>query len=175
MILDGEDSTIQVKHRGETVDADKKNAIGAGPNLVSYNPITKTGYVDIPADDDNINIIEYAANTAAAVRLNTETGKATQILLVTTDGSDECGPTDPSCGLNMQGLGELLQQQYGVHLALSMDQGGSTTMWIKGERPDRNGVVSRSHSSVPDIEDTPRNVANGLFIEVLNKEVPQPY
>ena len=52
-----------------------------------------------------------------------------------------------------------------------MDQGGSTTMWIKGERPDRGGVVSRSHSSVPDIDDTPRNVANGVFVELVGKKV----
>lgn len=43
-------------------------------------------------------------------------------------------------------------------------------MWIKGERPDRNGVVSRSHSSVPDIDDTPRNVANGIFVELLGNK-----
>lgn len=138
-------------HRGETVGEAVQNAIGAGPNLVSYDPVSKTSYVDIPKDDDNINIIEYAANTAVAAKLNTETGKVTHIMLVTTDGSDECGPSDPSCGLNMEQLGGLLKNAYGAHIALSMDQGGSTTMWIKGERPDRNGVVSRSHSSVPDI------------------------
>jgi hypothetical protein len=43
-------------------------------------------------------------------------------------------------------------------------------MWIKGERPDRNGVVSRSHSAVPDIYDTPRHVANGVFIELVSNE-----
>ena len=70
----------------------------------------------------------------------------------------------------MHALSGLLKEQYGVHQALSMDQGGSTTMWIKGERPDRGGVVSRSHSSVPDIDDTPRNVANGVFVELLSKK-----
>lgn len=170
MSFEGENTNIKVLHRGETVGDEVQNAIGAGPNLVSYNATTKTSYVDIPADDDNINNLEYAANTAVAAKLDTETGKATHILLVTTDGSDECGPSDPSCGLNMETLGGLLKDQYGVHIALSMDQGGSTTMWIKGERPDRNGVVSRSHSSVPDIEDTPRSVANGVFIELLGKK-----
>jgi hypothetical protein len=107
--IDGADTTIEVKHRGETVAADKLNAIGAGPNLVSYNATSKTSYVDIPADDDNINIIEYAANTAVAVKFDTETGKATHILLVTTDGSDECGPSQPTCGINMYSLGGLLK------------------------------------------------------------------
>jgi exopolysaccharide biosynthesis protein len=170
MSFDGENTNVQVLHRGETVGDEVQNAIGAGPNLVSYNSTTKTSYVDIPADDDNINILEYAANTAVAAKLNPDTGKATHVMLMTTDGSDECGPSMPSCGLNMEGLGELLKEAYGANIAISMDQGGSTTMWIKGERPDRNGVVSRSHSSVPDIEDTPRNVANGVFIELIGKK-----
>lgn len=102
MSFEGEDSNIQVLHRGETVADEVQNAIGAGPNLVSYDPVTKTSFVDIPKDDDNINDIEYAANTAVAAKFNTETGKVTHIMLVTTDGSDECGPSDPSCGLNME-------------------------------------------------------------------------
>lgn len=69
----------------------------------------------------------------------------------------------------MRTIAGLIKYQYGAHMALSMDQGGSTTMWIKGERPDRNGVVSRAHNFIPDVEDSPRNVANGLFIEVLKK------
>ena len=170
MTFDGENTTIEVLHRGETVADSVQTAIGAGPNLVSYNATSKEAYVNIPADDDNINLLEFAANTAVAVKLDTETGKATHILLVTTDGSDECGPTDPSCGLNMQTLAGMLKDAYGAHMSLSMDQGGSTTMWIKGERPDRGGVVSRSHSSVPDIDDTPRNVANGVFVELLGKK-----
>lgn len=167
MSFDKDNTNIQTLHRGETVGDDVKTAIGAGPNLVSYNATTKTAYSDIPFDDDNINLLEFAANTAVGIKFDTEGGKATHILLLTTDGSDECGPTDPSCGLNMHVLADLMREQYGVHQALSMDQGGSTTMWIKGERPDRGGVVSRSHSSVPDIEDTPRNVANGIFVELI--------
>ena len=58
MVFDGEDTNIEVMHRGETVSDDKQNAIGAGPNLVSYNATSKMGYVDIPSDDDNINDIE---------------------------------------------------------------------------------------------------------------------
>lgn len=53
----------------------------------------------------------------------------------------------------MRTIAGLIKYQYGAHMALSMDQGGSTTMWIKGERPDRNGVVSRAHNFIPDVED----------------------
>jgi hypothetical protein len=77
--------------------------------------------VDIPKDDDNINDLEYAANTAVAAKISPTTGKVTQIMLVTTDGSDECGPSDPSCGLNMEHLGGLLKDAYGANIALSMD------------------------------------------------------
>ncbi len=109
MSFDGFDSNIWTLHRGETAPESVQNAIGAGPNLVSYNATSKESYVDIPKDDDNINILEFAANTAIGVKLNTETGKATHILLITTDGSDECGPSDPSCGLNMYTLGGLMK------------------------------------------------------------------
>src|SRR5690349_11356408 len=30
-----------------------------------------------------------------------------------------------------------------------MDQGGSTTMWIAGENPDRNGIVSNTYNVAP--------------------------
>ena len=39
---------------------------------------------------------------------------------------------------------------------------------MKGANPDRDGVVSRSHNTEPAIEDGPRNVANGLFVQILN-------
>lgn len=121
MSFDGDKADVWVLHKGETVGDDVQTAIGAGPNLVSYNSTTKESFVDIPADDDNINLLEFAANTAVGIKLDTETGKATHILLVTTDGSDECGPTDPSCGLNMYSLGGLLKEAYGVHKSISMD------------------------------------------------------
>ena len=68
----------------------------------------------------------------------------------------------------MYTLSRHLKDLYGVHQALSMDQSGST-MWIRGERPHRGGVVSHSHSSFPDIEDRPRNVSNGVFVELVGK------
>jgi exopolysaccharide biosynthesis protein len=86
---------------------------------------------------------------------------------VTTDGSDECGPKDDTCGLNSLNLASLMKDKFSCNLAMSMDQGGSTTMWVKGANTDRDGVVSRSHNTEPVEQDGPRNIANGLFIETL--------
>jgi hypothetical protein len=163
-----------------------RSAIAAGPNLVSYNSTTGESFVDIPSDDDNINILEHAANSAVGlVRGPVKTSQATQLLLVTTDGSDECGPKDITCGLNSRDLASLMKDHFGTQQAMSMDQGGSTTLWsppppsppshsqrvlmcrVKGANPERNGVVSRSHNTVPADQDGPRNVANGLFVELL--------
>jgi exopolysaccharide biosynthesis protein len=175
LAIDGEQSTIDVVHRAETVDDSVKNAIAAGPNLVSFNSSTGESYVDIPSDDDNINILEHAANTAVGViysEQNKKVGSALRsssgkMIFVTTDGSDECGPKDISCGLNSRDLASLMKDHFGAHVAMSMDQGGSTTMWVKGANPARDGVVSRSHNNKPVEEDGPRNVANGLFLALV--------
>ena len=46
--------------------------------------------------------------------------------------------------------------------------GGSTGMWIKGENPSRNGMVSRSDNKKPEEEEGARRLANGLFIEIIS-------
>lgn len=66
----GAASTIEVLHRGEPVADSIQSAIGAGPNLVSFDASTGTSYVDIPSDDDNINILEHAANSAVGLVLS---------------------------------------------------------------------------------------------------------
>jgi len=51
---------------------------------------------------------------------------------------------------------------------MSMDQGGSTTMWVKQQAANgRNGVVSRSHNTDPVENDGPRSVANGVFVQLI--------
>lgn len=170
--INGLASRINVVHRGESCDRSVKNAIGAGPNLVSYNASTAQSFIDIPEDDDNINIFEHAANTAVGLQLATASSgssalKATSMIMITTDGSDECGRKDITCGLNSEDLASLMKDHFMVQMAMSMDQGGSTTMWVKGANPERNGVVSRSHNNEPVEQDGPRNVANGLFFELV--------
>ena len=47
---------------------------------------------------------------------------------------------------------------FGAHEAMSMDQGGSTTMFVRGQ--GETGIVSNGGGGG-------RNIANGLFIEKL--------
>lgn len=169
--IDKTASDIDVLYRGETVDDSVAHAIGAGPNLVSYNADTGESYVDVPKDDDNVNKLVYEATAAVGLVLSaqSEAGQqpaSTEMVLVTTDGSDACMPNEPYCGLVSPNLGSLMREVFHCGLAMSMDQGGSTTMWIKGEAPDRNGVVSKSDNKEPDGGGV-RSIANGLFIEVL--------
>jgi exopolysaccharide biosynthesis protein len=171
LAINGETSTVNVVYRGETVEESISNAIAAGPNLVSYNETSQSSYLDIPSDDDNINILEHAANTAVGITYTkNEDGsnmKSSKMIIVTTDGSDECGPKDITCGLNSADLSSLMKDHFKCNVAMSMDQGGSTTMWVKGANPSRDGVVSRSHNDRPEEEDGPRHVANGLFISLV--------
>ena len=172
--IDGTASDIDVLYRGETVDDSVMHAIGAGPNLLSYDISTGTSYVDIPDDDDNINRFVYEATAAVGLVLDKKddsSGKqplAREMVLITTDGSDACMPNEPYCGLVAPSLASLMQEVFNCGLAMSMDQGGSTTMWIGGENPERNGVVSKSDNKEPDGGGT-RSIANGLFIEIVSK------
>mmetsp|Transcript_2879 Transcript_2879/g.6065 ORF Transcript_2879/g.6065 Transcript_2879/m.6065 type:complete len:327 (-) Transcript_2879:155-1135(-) len=154
------DYGIEVLQRGEQGSADIVYGLGAGPNLVSFNASTGESYVDIPADDDNINIHEHAANSAVGLVLDPVTGKAVTMLLVTTDGSDECGRLDPSCGITATNLAQLLKEHFLVTQAMSMDQGGSTTMWVKAATDFPQGVVSYAGGGA-------RAVANSFMVELL--------
>lgn len=170
--LDGRNSDIDVLYRGETVGESVSNALGAGPNLVSYDPVTRASYIDVPSDDDNVNKFVYEATAAVGLILetqdeeSTEQPPATELVMVTTDGSDSCMPSEPYCGLVSPNLASLMKEVFGCGVAMSMDQGGSTTMWVSGENPDRNGVVSKSDNKEPDGGGV-RSIANGLFIQEL--------
>jgi len=158
---------VDLVQRGEQGPDGIQNGLGAGPNLVSYTPDTWETYIDIPEDDDNINIHEHAANSAVGIIFDTASGKAVKMVLVTTDGSDECGRFDSSCGINAPNLASMMKDHFGVHQSMSMDQGGSTTMWVKqqegAEGTAGNGVVSNAGGGVGGA----RNVANAFFIEII--------
>lgn len=155
--------SIDVLERGEQGQSGIQQGLAAGPNLVSYTVNadgTWSTFVDIPSDDDNININEHAANTGMGLIFDTTTGKATKMLLLTTDGSDECGRMDQSCGINAKHMAQLMLDRWQVQQAMSMDQGGSTTMWVKQAPGD--GTVTNAIDG-----GSARNVANALFIELV--------
>ena len=147
LTINGSSSRIDVAHRGDPAPHGLAlDSIAAGPNLVSSN--ASGAFIDIPADDDNIgNILEHSANTAVGLYAN---GTA---LLVTTDGFDGCSGFDATCGTNAYTLAYLMKDFFGVASAMGNDQGGSTTMWVKGA-----GVVTNPGQGV-------RPVFSGLFVE----------
>lgn len=165
--LDGQNSYIEVLNRGDQVSDNVQNALGAGPNLVSYNTTTSTSYTDIPSDDDNINRFVYEATASVGFKIDKTTGLRTSLIMIETDGSDSCKPNESYCGIFANDLAKLLQEAFQIDQAMSMDQGGSTTMWIKGENPSKNGVISRADNTEPAEDEGARNIANGLFIELI--------
>ena len=99
----GSDASIAVMHRGERPQPAWRNAIAAGPNLVSSDPaVSAQPYIDIPSDDHNVNIWEHASNTA--VGLIRSSGSADSVdsvtlALVVFDGYDGCPRHDSTCGV----------------------------------------------------------------------------
>ena len=148
LTINASHSRIDVLHRGDPpLFGLAYDAIGSGPNLVSTNASGAT-YVDIPKDDDDIgNILEHSANTAVGLYAN---GTA---ILVTVDGYDGCPLLNPTCGVNAFSLAYLMKDALGVQTAMGMDQGGSTTMWVKGL-----GVISNPGRGT-------RNIFSALMVE----------
>ena len=133
-----------------------QNAIAAGPLLSQTFP-NGTKYIAVPRDDENVNIFEHSANTAVGLRHG-----GTELLLVTADGYDGCSFFDPTCGIEAYPFADYMIEVLDVDSSMNMDQGGSTTMWIKGEDPTRNGVVSCSQNAKCDGQ--PRHLYSGLFV-----------
>jgi len=144
LTINGTSSRVDCLHRGAPAPFGLAyESISAGPFLVATN--ASGTFTAIPADDDNVgNILEHAANTGAGLAAN---GTA---YLVTTDGYDGCSPLNNTCGVNDWTLAYFFKDYLKVATALAMDQGGSTTMWVKGSPPP-NGVVSSSGGGVRNI------------------------
>ena len=110
----------------------------------------------------------YEATTAAGFTFeDIDSNTASTLVMVTTDGSDSCLPHETYCGCFSWDLAALMKDIFHTRVAMSMDQGGSTTMWLRGENPSRDGVVSRSDNKEPEENEGARNIANGLFIELI--------
>ena len=155
-IINGTDSYIAVQSTASPPPAGVKNCLAAGPNLVSHN--SSGSYIGIPPDDENSNILEWSSNTGAAVtkRANGQT----ILTLVTADGYDGCWWLDPVCGIDAYNFAFFMKDFLNVTTAMEMDQGGSTTMFIKGKGKD--GIVSCSSNK--DCSGGPRPLFSGLMI-----------
>lgn len=142
-------TSIALLTQGQQAPGLELDSISAGPLLLTSNSSGTS--IAIPSDDENIgNILEHSANTAFGL---TASGSG---VFVTTDGHDGCPLLDASCGANAYTLAYLLRDALNVTSAMAMDQGGSTTMWIKGQ--PHNGIVSNPGSGGA------RAIYNGLFL-----------
>ncbi len=98
-IANGTSSSIQILGMGQQLPLSVGNAIGAGPNLVSWDPRSKQSITYIPDTDFNVNIWAHEANTAVGLIGNATTGFYEQVVMVTADGDDGCDRSDPTCGI----------------------------------------------------------------------------
>eukprot|EP00698_Gefionella_okellyi_P017635 TRINITY_DN5192_c0_g2_i1.p1 TRINITY_DN5192_c0_g2~~TRINITY_DN5192_c0_g2_i1.p1 ORF type:complete len:336 (+),score=43.44 TRINITY_DN5192_c0_g2_i1:644-1651(+) len=161
IFLNGTRSTIDVMSRAEPAPPGVENALAAGPNLVSTDSDTGQSYVNIPLDDLNVNILGHTSNAAiglvrgASCRyVATDCTDAT-LVLVTVDGKSGCSHDDPTCGINSHQLAYYMKDAVQATVAMEMDQGGSTTMYVQGQGD--NGVVSNPGKGL-------RQLFSGLFV-----------
>lgn len=131
LVCDGAKSSVVVMHRGELLPPGTSYAIAAGPNLVSSSDSSaNASFVDIPLDDFNVNIWEHASNTA--VGLVGQAGDANSVVFAVADGHDGCHLKDSTCGITAHRMAYFMKDFVGARQAMEMDQGGSSTMWVKG-------------------------------------------
>lgn len=149
-VLDFPPRFVQLQRAGK-LPAGVQWAIGAGPNLVSYNASTGTSFIDI--EGDNINILEHASNTGLALR-------GSEFLLVEFDGEDGCTEYKPTCGINSHQFAAFMLDELRVDTAMELDQGGSTAMWIAGQP----GSVAGEPGIVSNPGHSERQLFNGLFV-----------
>jgi exopolysaccharide biosynthesis protein len=163
IVLNGTQSDIVVQHSADPPPAGAMNAMAGGPNMVSEFP-NGTSYLNVcnvmdKVRDEDLNCLEIAANTAVGIRRADN-----RLFLVTFDGTDNCGITNHSCGINVFPVGTFMLSYLNVTKAMGMDQGGSTTLVVRGQ--GKNGVVTCA--SEPNCDGSERPVFNGLFLGLRN-------
>ena len=127
------------------------NALGAGPGLIT----NMNGKPVISVDWENIlSTFEFAANTA--VILATDKNHHCHVIFFTVDGEDKVAGMSAIEMANFIAtvLPDLLHLK--IISAMSMDQGHSTTMYVKQANPQ---IVSRASPNR-----SPRLIYDGLFI-----------
>lgn len=100
LVINGTNSRVNILPRAGRLPQNVQDAIGAGPNLVSYDASTNAPFVNIPYWDFNVNIWEHAANTAVGLVQNVRHPSVQEkLIMVTADGNDSCSRSDPTCGI----------------------------------------------------------------------------
>jgi len=154
-------SSMRILSMGEQLSTrDVQNCLSAGPNLVSWNKEKKESETYIPATDFNVNIWGHTANSAVGLTASDpSSGVYEQLVLATANGYDGCDRSDPTCGIEAYPMAYFMKDFVKSTIAMEMDQGGSTTLWVKGQ--EYNGVVSNTGKGpVP----SPRALNSGLFV-----------
>lgn len=144
LILDGRKTKTLLMSRGQQAQG-YQNVIANGPNLVT------NGRVNIPWDDYELNIWSHEANTAVA--LTGPEGARDEIIFIASEGHDGCPRSDPTCGLEARPMAGFCADYLKATDAVEMDQGGSTTMYIKSL-----GLVGSNRL-------TPRLIYSGLYVK----------
>ena len=157
LVVNGTHSYILVQGTAALPPAGARDVISAGPNLVSCDEAGNS-FIDIPKDDENINILEWSANTAVGI-IN-----SSWLTMVTADGYDGCSWGNPQCGIDSYNMAYFMKDEEKVQVAMGMDQGGSTTMFVAGEGTD--GIVSCSQNA--ECTGSPRPLFSGLFVKVTS-------
>lgn len=138
------------------------DAIGAGPNLITDGKIT----VDNPEEGLMGPTLEFAANTAVGI-INDQNNNPSQIVLFTVDGNDQSFQKNLPA-MNAAEMADFLLNYLKVNNAISMDQGGSTTMYVAASDLTIYPlhVVSNSNydPTKPRSADNIRNIYDGIFI-----------
>lgn len=139
------------------------DAIGAGPNLITNGKLT----VNTP-DENLVPTFEFAANSAIGI-INDNSGNPMQLVYFTVDGNDDSFEKGWPA-MNAYQMADFMLNYLKVSNAISMDQGGSTTLYVAAS--DINiyplHVVSNSKYQPfkPRSADNVREIYDGLFITV---------
>lgn len=146
-VMNGTASHLVPLRRGQQLDV---------PNTLANSPLLVLGgKFAIPPGDLGVNRWEHSANAAVAL-LAGERGTMSQVVLVASDGRDGCPRSDPTCGIEAEPMAYFMLDHVGAEEAMELDQGGSTTLWVKGK-----GIVNSNKSG-------PRKIFSGIAIMPLS-------
>ena len=135
-----------------------KGGRAIGPDLKDEN----AGHFFEHAGNAGMGLSRPLPSTAGTL-LTSQSGRPSTAWMVTFDGYDGCPFTDTTCGTTAFVMAAFFRDYLGAWDAMSMDQGGSTGMYVKGQgsRGGAPGMVNRAHKE-PD--SAPRTIFSGVFV-----------